>query len=368
MIGEPPVEPQPSIMQADTLSGQSKEGPRDNKNRIITRLKNISKIVTSANEEQSKDAESHPFNVRATELVKLGNGYTSYLETHIDEIIDEKTFQAIASLTKTSLLMNIKQYALTIRGIGDFVAQHPELDNLNPQGKNDGPWSNIKETLYFSLNNDVREQFREGILKRAKELIQTGEFSPRDVDNLERFLSDPKGRLPSEFIPEYLEQHASEIGQWTPLSLADFQEHVVTRLGNLQRDISQNDYLKQLDEEIASIKPKNLQESKALAKVKYIDREKKLAFIRDLRFGRVDFEIVKGDVAKKAAEITRRPDLKTLAPHLRNFYPSFLKSLRSTIGTDPGMRRTTLIALVESYGLNPPAKQAVLKYLEANLK
>lgn len=368
MTGEPTAEPQLPIIQPDTLHDQSKEGPRDNKSRIITRLKNIGKIVASANEEQKSKGAETPFNVRAAELVKLGNGYTSYLETHIDEITDEKTFQAIASLAKTSLLMNIEQYASTIRSISDFFTKHQELNNLNPPGIKDGPWSKIKEVLYFSSNNDVREQFREGILIRARELIQSGEFSPRDVDHIERFLNDPKGRLPSEFIPEYVEQHASEIQQWTPLSSEDFQEYVITRLKNFEGNISQNDYLRQLDEEIASIKPKNLQESKSLAKIKYVDREKKLAFIRDLRFGRVDFGIVKKEVAQRAAEITRRPDLKTLAPHLRNFYPPFLESLKSTIGTDPGMRRSTLIALVESYGLNPSAKQAVLEYLEANLK
>jgi len=119
MIGEPPTEPLKIVSkQTDALPDQQMEGPRDNKNRIISRLKNISRIVATQNEDQSKGAETKTFNTRVAELIKLGNGYTSYLETHIDEIADEKTFQAIATLAKTSLLMNIEQYALTIRGIG----------------------------------------------------------------------------------------------------------------------------------------------------------------------------------------------------------------------------------------------------------
>ncbi len=369
MAGEPIEQPQPPVLkQPDAPPVYTAEGPRDNKNRIIARLKNISRVVTSVNEAQSESAKAHPSNIRAAELVKLGNGYTAYLEAHIDEVADDKTFQAIASLAKTSMLMNIEQYAATIRGISGFVAQHQELNNLNPQGKTDGPWSNIKEALYFSSNNDVREQFREGILSGAKALIESGDFDARDVDHLERFLSDPKGRLPSEFIPEYLERHTDAIRQWTPLTLDDFQEHVVTHIGDLQGDISQNGYLKQLDEEIASIKPKNLQESKALAKTRFVEREKKLAFIRDLRFGRVDIEVVKRDVAKRAGEITRRPDLKTLGPHLKKLYTPFLETLRSTAGTDLEMRKATLTALVESYPLDPMAKQAVLDYLSSNLK
>ena len=180
-----PTEP-PLIKPQTETPNLAAENPRDNKNRIISRLKNISQIVSSTNEEQAKHAESHAFNDRTTALLKLGNGYIQYLETHIDEITDEKTFQTIASLAKTSLLMNIEQYALTIRGISIYVSQHAELNDLNPQGKN-GPWSNIKEALYFSVNNDIREKFRERILTRAKELIQNGEFSLRDVDHLERF-------------------------------------------------------------------------------------------------------------------------------------------------------------------------------------
>ena len=82
----------------------------------------------------------------------------------------------------------------------------------------------------------------------------------------------------------------------------------------------------------------------------------------------MDIEVVKRDAAKRAGEITRRPDLKTLGPHLKQFYPSFLETLRSTAGTDLDMRTAALVALVESYQLNPPAKQAVLDYLTANLK
>lgn len=189
MSGLPPAEqPVSEPRKQDASPILQSEGPKDNKNKIIGRLKNLSKIVGSVNQEQSKGAEQHPFNTRTSELVKLGDAYTAYLEAHVDEITDEKTFQAIASLAKTSLLMNIEQYAVTIRGIGDFVVQHPELNELNPPGKPDGPWSNIKEALYYSTNNDIREQFREGILTRTSEDIQSGDFNPRDVDHLERFL------------------------------------------------------------------------------------------------------------------------------------------------------------------------------------
>lgn len=355
---------QPEQTRNDTAPLLQSEGPKDNKNKIIARLKNISKIVGGVNMEQSKGAEKHPFNVRASELVKLGDGYTKYLESHADEITDEKTFQAIASLAKTSLLMNIEQYAATIRGIGDFVATHPELNELNPPGKTDGPWGNIKEALYYSSNNDIREQFREGILTRAREAIQSGEFSPRDVDHLERFLVDPQGRLPSEFIPEYITAHVGEIKTWSPTTLDVFQEQVIEKIGANQGDLSQNTYLKQLDEEIASIKPKDLQK----ASIQFVDRQSKLAFIRDLRFGRVDLDAMKAEVAKRMQEITRRPDLKTLGQYLKGSFSPFLATLRSTIGVITEERKPILTALVESYGLEENAKKAVLEYLDANLK
>lgn len=364
MTGLPPTEQPVLPGKQDATPILQPEGPKDNRNKIIGRLKNISKIVDSVNQEQSIGAEQHPFNIRTSELVKLGDAYTTYLEIHAAEITDEKTFQAIASLAKTSFLMNIEQYAATIRGIGDFVARHPELNELNPPGKPDGPWSNIKEALYYSTNNDIREQFREGILSRAKDDIQNGDFNPRDVDHLERFLVDPKERLPSEFIPEYVATNVSEIKTWSPVTLDIFQEQVIGRIGVNKENLSQNEYLKQLDEEIASIKPKDLQKSN----IQYIDREKKLAFIRDLRFGRLDVDIVKAEVAKRMGEITRRPDLKTLAPHLRASFPLFLTTLKNTVGVSVEERKPILIALIESYGLGAEAKQAVLDYLETNLK
>lgn len=365
MSGLPPAEqPVPEQGKQDMSSALQSEGPKDNKNKIIGRLKNISKIVASVSKEQSTGAEQHPFNVRTAELVKLGDGYTTYLETHADEITDEKTFQAIASLAKTSLLMNIEQYAVTIRGIGDFVSQHPKLNDLNPPGKPDGPWSNIKEALYYSTNNDIREQFREGILTKAHEDIQSGDFNPRDVDHLERFLVDPKGRLPSEFIPEYVAAHAGEIKVWSPSTLDIFQEQVIGKIGINKENLSQNEYLKQLDEEIASIKPKDLQKSN----IQFVDREKKLAFIRDLRFGRLDVDVIRAEVVKRMGEITRRPDLKILAPHLKASFPAFLATLKSTAGTPIEDRKPILLTLVDSYGLGAEAKQAVLNYLETNLK
>lgn len=365
MIGDSPAETtRVEVHQADSQPTLSNEGPKDNKNRIISRLKNISKIVGSVNQEQSKGAEQHPFNVRASELVKLGDGYTTYLETHADEITDEKTFQAIASLAKTSLLMNIEQYRTTIQKMSEYVKDHQELNNLNIPGDT-SPWNNITEALYYSKHNDIREKFRESILLKAKDDIKSGEFDIRDVDHIERFLTDPKdGRTPKEFIPEYIGQYIKEIRQWSPLTIDMFQEHVVSQIENFQGDLSQNEYLKQLDEEIASIKQKNLQK----VSLQFADRQEKLAFIRDLRFGRVNLDEVKSEVAKRMEEITRRTDLKTLAPHLKAFFPPFLSTLKSTVGANTGERKPILLALVESYGLAAEAKQAVLDYLETNLK
>jgi hypothetical protein len=252
-----------------------KESP-DDRNRMVSRLKHVSTAVSDAYIEQSKGAEQNPFNLQAGRLIQLGNGYITYLEAHSKEITDPKIFQAIAILAKISLLMNIEQYAVTIRGIGDYVSQHPQLNDLNPPGKIDGPWANIKETLYFTKNNDVREQFRERVLNKAQLLITAGEFNPREVDHLERFLVDSQGRLPSEFVPEYVTQHAADIQRWLPLNFEDFQRFTVEKLANFQGEISESTFLKRLDEEIASIKPKNIQESKTLSKTKYEDREKNL--------------------------------------------------------------------------------------------
>ncbi len=374
-MGEPPVEPARTSSAFGETAIQPAEKPQDDKNRIIARLKNISSATQRALADQKQENETHAFNQKAERVIELGNAYTQYLEAHMaDSDMNSEIFQRIAFLAKNSLLMNIEPYVAAISArfpanqfIVEYLKQHPDLVALD-QGGSTGPWSGIKESLYFTTHNDIRERYREAIIRYTKDLITSREFSPRDVDHLERFLVDVKGRIPSEFIPEYIEQHAAEIQQWSALNLNDFQEYIVARLENFQGEMPQNDFLRQMDEKIASIKPKNLQEAKTSTKTKYLDREKKLAFIRDLRFGRINIEELKMEVAKRAREITRRPDLNTLAPYLRQHYPTLLKILKETIGQEPSIRRQQTEALLVSIDIPEEAANFVRQYLEANLK
>lgn len=343
------------------------EQPPDDKNRIINRLKNISNVVSEAYREQSKSGEQSPFNQRAGQLIQLGNNYISYLEAHANEFNDNKIFQAVGMLAKTSLLMSIEQYAATIRGIAEYVSQHPELNDLNPPGKKDGPWANIKEALYYTVNNDTREQYRERILAKAQLLIVAGDFSVRDVDHLERFLVDPQGRLPSQFIPEYIEQHAADLRSWLPLGQDDFLQFVIDRLSNYQGEMSENPPLRQLDEELASIKPKDIQE-KSLVKTRYQDREKKLALVRDLRFGRADINKIKAEVSVRVNDISRQPDVrKTLGPILKNNLQTFMEALGQSVGQEPQVRKAKLLELISKFNLSDENIQAISAYLGENL-
>jgi hypothetical protein len=77
---------------------------------------------------------------------------------------------------------------------------------------------------------------------------------------------------------------------------------------------------------------------------------------------------VKADVAARASEISRRPDLKILGPHLRNNFPLFKEALIKSAGQDPEARINTLMALVDSYNLPEVNARAVKDYVEANLK
>lgn len=345
----------------------STEGPKDNKNALIAQLRKIHAVVSETNDEIMAEG-STPFNERAKILIKLGADYTDWLDANKDKVPDDKTFKNIVAMAKSAMLMNIKQYVAAVQPIGQFVSSDAALNELNPPGKQDGPWSGIKEVLYHTPSNDAREKLREGILMQAKELVAAGELDPRQLDHMERFLVDPKGRPPSQFIPEYIATHAGDIVQWSPLGIEDFQGYVITNLGIQTGDLSRNDFLRRLDEELASIKPENLKSVEATKKTQYADREKKLAFIRDLRFGRIDFEEVKANAAKRANEISRRPDLKSLAPHLRSNYPAFMRLLQDTAGQDPAERREIVSTLVGGYDMTPEARQAVLDYIEQHLK
>lgn len=284
-MGDLTQEIKPPPPQVDTNVKPAAERGYDNRNKLLSNLNDISGIVTSVVKEQG-GGYPNPFYSKAQTLIKLGDDYVTYLERNSGEIDDENIFNSIAKLAKSSMLLNIEYYVTEIRVISDYINQHPNLNNLNPPGIKDGPWSNIKEFLYYSSNNDVREEYREGIIAKAKDLIESGDFSPREVDHLERFLVDSQGRAPNQFIPEYIERNALSLKEWIPLSFENFQELVVAKLSDYQGPLSQNEYLRLLDEEIASIKNKDLPSSTSMKKVNFIDRSKKQAFTRDLRFGR----------------------------------------------------------------------------------
>lgn len=335
----------------------------ENRGQTIDRLKRISGVVSEANQEMGKGSENKPFNQKARRLIELGNGYTSYLESHGDEITDPNIFQHIVTLAKTSYFMNIEHYGRTIQEIGGYVAAHPDLNALNPPGVTDGPWSNIKEYLYRSTNNDIREQYRERIFSKSQLLLTSRDMSVRDLDHLERFLVDPQGRAPKQFIPEYVNQHASDLKQWMPLSLSDFQGFVVDRLKDFHGDLPSNTFLQQVDEELASIKPEQTK-----GRIQYPDREKKLAFIRDLRFGRADFQKVQGEVQAMASDISRRDDLRSLGPLLQDKFPALKDALKESVGQDPKTRKETMFRLIDSLGLPSTSAESVKNYLELHLK
>lgn len=352
----------------DNLQGLTPEGLQDNKSRIIAQLKRVSRVVSEANREQAQ-RESNPFTVKVNDLGKLGNGYIMWLDTNRDKVPDDKTFQAIASLAKTSLLLNLEQYVRTIREIGEYVKSQPELDALNPPGKKDGPWVGIKEVLYYTSFNDAREQFREGVLQGARSLIAAGELNPRLLDHIERFLVDPQKRLPHQFIAEYVARHVTDLQQWVPLTLENFKAYVATRLGNINGDLSENTFLKQMDEEIASIKPDNLQAVNVTRRTKYMDRQAKLAFIRDLRFGRENIGNVNREIALKVGEITNIPTLAgDLAPKLRQHWKGFQEELKATIGQESQTRKEALSGIVSSYGLSQQDLEFILDYLKNKIR
>ena len=352
----------------DALSGVANaEKPRDDKNKVIARLHQIRSVVGTALQEQRRGNESHVFYQTAERVMNLGESYTQYLEKHMnDPDMDEKVFTRIAQLAKTSFLMNLEQYrnAITSRDpknkfIADYLTAHQDLAALDPAG-NEGPWKNYREPLYYSSNNDVREAYREAIAANARELIASNDLTLQDLDHLERFLVDPQGRLPKDFIPEYVAAHRGEIERWTPSSLQEFQSFILDNIRDFQGDLSSNEFLKRLDEEIASIKPEH--------GVKYRDRQAKVTFLRSLRFGRVTKDDLIEITKPKQVDLSERPDLaKTLAPILRGGWKEFKLLIDSTRGESPETRKAKLIEALNKPSVPSDTKEKALAYIETNL-
>ncbi len=277
----------------------SAEGPKDNKNRIITQLRKVSTVVSSVNQEQIQMGPNR-FNLKVQDLIYLGNGYIDWLDANRDKVPDEATFRAVASLAKSSLLLNSKHYRRVAKQTRNYIQSQPELEVLNPTGKQNTPWSGIETILSGTLFNDARERYREEILKRAGELTKTGELTPLHFNHLKRFLFDIENRHPGgQTVSSYITFHAAEIQKWAPLSLADFQALALGRLGNYVGVLSQNEALRTLEAEVTSIKPSDPLRHRLTKKTEYHDRTKKLTFIRDLRFGRINVDQLKSELAER---------------------------------------------------------------------
>lgn len=277
----------------------SSEGPKDNQNKIIAQLRKVSSVVSSVNQEQIQMGPNR-FNLKVRGLIHLGNGYIEWLDANRDKVPDEETFRAVASLARSSLFLNFKYYEKAAKKIRAYIQSQPELERLNAPGKQGSPWLGFETILSGILFNDARERYREEVLQKAGELAETGDLMPTHFNHLKRYLFDTVSRRPGDQTAySYIALHAADIGRWAPLSLQDFQAFVLSRLGNYVGVLSQNESLRKLEEELSSIKPNDLLRHRLTAKTGYHDRAKKLAFVRDVRFKRIDVDKLKSEIAAR---------------------------------------------------------------------
>lgn len=268
------------VTSVDTLPNGAAEPLQAPKAReqSLHQLHTLGDVVEAVQAECRKQYGQDALTLQISQLIGLGRRYEHYLDTAQDNIPDN-IFELIRRVAQSAFLLNIKLYAQDIRSLAMYAAANPEFGQINPLGNPNDPWKGIQESLYHSTFNDHREQFREGILAEMATVDPDTKFDSGKVEHLERFLVDPEGRSPGVFIPEYVKSHWPSVSQTAEISLREFRSHI--------QSLSPDD-LRRIEEELASIKPEHLINPATSKSCRYLERAKKLAFVRAVRFNRVN--------------------------------------------------------------------------------
>jgi len=352
-------------------SVQQMETIETNKKKLLDYLLWVQKIVIEAS--QNIEIKKPEFSAKLSQIYTLATTYIDFLEKHKKELSAEQ-FGAISKMAKSCLLLNLKTFKQTEeQTLLDFRRQHPDFENLNKPGTQNEPWKDIKTFLYNTKYNNERERLREAILVAATPLIQVQQFHPNNVEHLERFLPTPKGMTLKDSIISYVKEHQSSINEWSSATIEQFEKYLITLISEFlgqRQGLQEHPRLKQLEEEMASIKFEYIQAILG-NKAKFLERAKKIKLVRDLRFGRISPQDLKKQIEVREAEITNDPNLKKeFGPLLKNKLDDFIKILIDTKGMPPAERMERLKNHLNTYGesISFDSKRKSLTLLGEKLK
>jgi len=325
-------------------------------------------VFNTVEELGNKYGAENPFSIRMVNLLDLGDRYIEYLKTH-RENLDKKNFSSIVRMANNSFLFNIKLFKMTEGEMAQFREKNPGFHDLKYlSDKEEGSvWKNSKQVLYDPEYNDVREYFREGIIKKVQDNPATkNTFNCSSLDHLERFL--PLGGTIenlNSLLQQYIQENQESIEGWASLPLADFQKYIAGLIPDESEDLPQLENLKKIEEELASIKLDHLKQATG-KNIRYPDRAKKLKFIRDLRFGRIDLDNFKKEFSGKASLLDDMPTLqKTLGPLLRKNLGVFIETLKSTEAMPKEERVAIIAATINSFSdIRQEIKMEVLEFIK----
>ncbi len=313
-------------------------------NELETRLSSLRVIAEASKKTVAELAKTFPdFAVKLDDLSKLGTSILHFLNGRmLESDSDKDVLLTLATLAKCCFTMNIELYAQSIRPAADAIALLPDVKVLAMR-EITSPWTNIKNFIYAASQNDARENFRELLLGNVTQ--DMGKDLIRELDHLERFLVDPDGRPPNEFIPEYVKNHKEELQKWLSLSTGDFETYLSKELDT--RSLSaREELLETLDEQLASIKPKHVIETLGQSQ-QYADRTQKLALVRDLRFNRDDALEMKKRALDREFDVTNKT-------YLNEFRKKYGKDLQQNM-------KAVIDALLNSHALEPVSRMELMQ-------
>ncbi|MCX6810799.1 MAG: hypothetical protein NTY30_03700 [Candidatus Berkelbacteria bacterium] len=313
-----------------------------------------------ASAEKIGDLQLQAFAQFAKDKVELARQCFDYIRQETNISPEDK--KHLFNLAKSALLLNLETFKYGEKTeLRTFLSNHDDLARMI-----ESRWSGAKDMLYDPSKNDIRENFRETVRRMLSAEIEARQFDPNSsIEHLERFLPTMPGSTSTEeSINSYLQSSESTIREYAGMNMIDFAKYVQAKVSETHgQNLQTNPDLIKIEEELSSIKKKNLEA--AGTNVNYIDRQEKLRLVRDLRFGRIAPEELQTEPA--ITEIYEDPDYnKIIGQNLRQHRQAFNDEVLSSIDLPPEERKTRLINLLESFGLSEPnliaVEELVMKY------
>lgn len=352
---------------------QRMEGPEPKKEKIkevgIEYLSNLSNFVEEALDSYKElTLENKSLNDLLSKFsVNIKKNF-DYLKKEKDNLSDE-SFNNIARHIDAFMKMNVKIMRQTEGGKPFLFSELSEIDEYITLSNFEAESSNkLSYFLYNPIFNNFREVLREGITKNILEKKLSDKMRIESLSHLKIFLDFEEGTGDlNESIMLYLQRnYKDEVPVWLPLKMIDFKKYILNLISkNDNESLSEMEDLIRIEKELTSIKENHIS-AHANKSVSYSERAKKIRFIQDLRFDRVNVKDLNKRIQKE--ENNKQMDIKNhkgfLGPLLRRELNDFTKEFNKAKKESPEEFTNQMLDYIKTLKVEEKNKKKLIDFIK----